>query len=117
MHFSRVEYRSEKYVGESHAELHQLNLVRYFIIPRLLGVGTKSDEFNDIGRHGLSRVAKSSCFGKLAHASFQYSTAQHEAQTPTKLTEVVRQAQVPPAQHHRAHVWLAEGKPPSCHAF
>lgn len=47
----------------------------------------------------------------------RHSAAFDEAQAQAWPTQTVRPAQIPTAQHHRTHVWLAEREPPNRHTL
>lgn len=61
------------------------------------------------GRQGLRRRSTAPLLRSISNAA-RHPAALNETQAQAWLTQVVRSAQIPTAQHHRAHVRLAEGK-------
>jgi len=67
-------------------------------------------------RQGLRRRSATPLLRSISNAT-RHPAALDEAQAQAWLTQTVRPAQIPTAQHHRTHVWLAEREPPDRHAL
>ena len=63
------------------------------------------------GRQGLRRRSTAPLLRSISNAA-RHPAALNETQAQAWLTQVVRSAQIPTAQHHRAYVWVA-GREPS----
>ena len=59
------------------------------------------------GRQGLRRRSTAPLLRSISNAA-RHPAALNETQAQAWLTQVVRSAQIPTAQHHRAYVWVAE---------
>ena len=62
------------------------------------------------GRQGLRRRSTAPLLRSISNAA-RHPAALNETQAQAWLTQVVRSAQIPTAQHHRAYVWVAEREP------